>query len=121
MLRMCDDISISRGEPAGMVVATGERFGEWVHWLPFCTNSRVLSIYELWSGDFLDDILVAPPPSYSILQGVGQSGVQTDIRRLMALPRPHHYRGAIAIARTGSTEDAFLRALKHHRRIGGRG
>jgi transcriptional regulator with XRE-family HTH domain len=121
VLRMCNDPDINGRAQAAMVVATGERFGEWVHWLPFCSHSRVLAVYELWCREFHGEVLVAPPPGYSILQGEGQSGVRIDIDRLMSAPTPHHYRGGIALARMGSADDAFLMALPNHRRIGSGG
>ncbi len=119
ILYLCDDVGINGGDVAGVVMASGERLGEWVHWLPFVTHSRgVLAAYELWCSEFHADVLLAPPRGYSVIVGASPTGVQIDIPRLMALPAPHHYRAGLAIVRTGSTFDANLRSLKNHRRIG---
>lgn len=121
VLYMCNDVAINGGDQARMVVACGERLGEFVHWMPFLSNSKVLTVYELWCREFVGDVLVAPPPGYSVIRGLGEAGVRVDVERLLRLPVPHHYRGGIAVARAGSADDAFLRALPNHRRVDARG
>jgi len=84
--------------PAGFILANGEKIGEWINWLAFCKYSCELVAYSVYPGTFFakDDVLMAPSPLYSILE-VKDDVLCLNYDKLKYFENPSRYREMILI------------------------
>ena len=85
-------------EPPAMVMANGEKIGEWIGWLAVVRASGCLTAYAV-SPDApaaTEGILVAPTPPYSALE-LHDGDLRLNVEKLKWLPNPSRYREMIVV------------------------
>ena len=97
-----------RTKPLGFIMANGEKFGEWVHWLPFIRTAKqandvsanALRVFEVCQNNSLmvDGYLMMPTPTYSAFENVGDGRVIINVDFLRDLPNPSKYRATLIVA-----------------------
>lgn len=122
VLFLSDDSELTGGERPAFVLSNGEKITEWLGWLAYARYSRQLTIFELTAQafPFRDDVLLAPPPNYSVFDvdlddDGGPLAYRLDLRRLVSFPNPSVYRGGIAVTHRRSLVADSLRARTHQR------
>lgn len=96
------------GEPIGMVVANGEKIGEWIHWLAFTRfahraddhSAPALRLFEVSQNQSLmiDGYLMMPSLDYSIFVDYNDSHrVIISSERLQGLVNPSKYRATLVL------------------------
>jgi transcriptional regulator with XRE-family HTH domain len=87
------------------VLSNGEKICEWIGWLAYVAHSGELAAYELYAGNISqrDEILLAPPPDYSMFQ-IENGLCHLKLERILNLNTPVFYRGAILVAHFGSSD-----------------
>lgn len=95
--------------PIGVVVANGEKFGEWIHWLVFTRFARrvddqsapALRIFEVSQNQSLmiDGFLMMPSVDYSMFEYYDQHRRRTFIssERLQSFTNPSKYRATLIL------------------------
>lgn len=95
-------------EPIGVVVANGEKIGEWIHWLTFTRFARrvddhsapALRLFEVSQNQSLmiDGYLMMPSPDYSIFVKYkdGRSVIVSS-EKLQSLENPSKYRSTLIL------------------------
>ena len=87
-----------------MVMANGEKIGEWIGWLAVVRASGRLTAYAV-SPDAVaarEGILVAPSPPYSVLE-LREGQLRVNIEKLKWLPNPSRYREMIVVTHRDNT------------------
>jgi hypothetical protein len=95
-----------RHEPIGVVVANGEKIGEWIHWLTFMRFVRrsddqsapALRIFEVSQNQSLmiDGYLMMPSQDYSVFANLdGRRQMYMSAERLQNLINPSKYRATL--------------------------
>jgi hypothetical protein len=96
-------------EPIGVVVANGEKIGEWTHWLAFTRFARrrddqsapALRLFEVSQNQSLmiDGYLMMPSPDYSIFIPYDESRrrVIVSSEKLQSLVNPSKYRATLIL------------------------
>ncbi len=116
VLLLGDDPLLTVGAQPVFVLSNGEKITEWLGWLAYARFSGQLTAFELHARKFpfRDDVLLAPPPNYSVLR-VDDDRVTLDLRRLASFENPSIYRGGIAVTHNHSLALPTLRALPNKR------
>lgn len=94
--------------PMGFIMANGEKITEWIHWLPYARFTRrnynqgdpTLQLFEVYHDRpwAKDNILMSPPPTYSIFKPVGNSKEMViDVGRFPSYSNPSMIRSTIII------------------------
>lgn len=91
----------------GFIMANGEKFGEWIHWLPFILSAKrqddlsanALRVFEVTQEESLmrDGYLMMPSRAYSIFKDVGDGKVIIDVDFLRSLDNPSKYRATLIV------------------------
>jgi len=95
-------------DPIGVVVANGEKFGEWIHWLTFTRFARrtddisapALRLFEVSQSQSLmiDGYLMMPSLNYSIfVPAENEQGVIVSSDKLQGLDNPSKYRATLIL------------------------
>lgn len=96
-------------EPIGVVVANGEKIGEWIHWLSFTRfaqraddqSAPALRLFEVSQNQSLmiDGYLMMPSPDYSIFVNHVDRPRRVTIssERLQSLANPSKYRATLVL------------------------
>jgi hypothetical protein len=97
-----------RSKPVGFIMANGEKFGEWVHWLPFVLTAKqdrdasanALRVFEVSQDHSLmrDGYLMMPTQTYSAFQDVGDGRVIVNVDFLRGLDNPSKYRATLIVS-----------------------
>lgn len=98
----------SKKEPIGVVVANGEKIGEWIHWLPFARFARriddnsapALRLFEVSQNQsqMIDGYLMMPSPDYSIFTNdTERHRVVVSSEKLQSLGNPSKYRSTLVL------------------------
>ncbi|MBI4021761.1 MAG: hypothetical protein HY372_00205 [Candidatus Andersenbacteria bacterium] len=98
--------------PIGLIIANGEKIGEWIHWLPFIRFShreddhgeKALSLFEITQEktDFRDGYMMSPTANYSIFRQTHDGTVTMDVDALRRLDNPSKYRGSFLVTSAGN-------------------
>ncbi|HLC48857.1 MAG TPA: hypothetical protein VJI96_00525 [Candidatus Andersenbacteria bacterium] len=94
--------------PIGVVVANGEKIGEWIHWLTFTRfayrlddrSAPALRLFEVSQNQSLmiDGYLMMPSPDYSIFTNYEHRGrVLVSSDKLQSLVNPSKYRSTLVL------------------------
>ena len=88
------------------ILSNGEKICEWFGWLAYVAHCNELAAYELYAGTISvrDEILLAPPPSYSMFQITEKRECKLKLERILVLDYPVQYRSAIVVAHIGSAD-----------------
>jgi hypothetical protein len=96
-----------REKPIGLVIANGEKIGEWIHWLSFVQYARcqqddskpALVLYEVIQGRpwTKDGVLMSTPPNYSVFREYG-GRLFVDTSWLLRMPNPSKLRSTLIVA-----------------------
>ncbi len=101
--------------PIGLVLANGEKIGEWIHWLPWVMFARreddqsepALSMFEIYRHDQIrikDGVLMSTPPFYSIFKKApGGDKMIVDIARFSDFDNPSKIRSSLIVCPTGNS------------------
>ena len=104
-----------KDKPIGLILANGEKIGEWIHWLPWIRFARkeddqgeaALILFEFYRKDQLrikDGVLMSTPPFYSIFKRIDSSGrMLVDIARFSDFDNPSKIRASLIACPTGNT------------------
>lgn len=93
--------------PIGMIVANGEKIGEWIHWFPFIRfahrhddwGAKALRVFEIAQEQSLmrDGYLMAPSYPYSAFVERNERTMVIDVERLRGLHNPSRYRATLIV------------------------
>lgn len=94
-------------EAVGVVIANGEKIGEWIHWLTFSSFARrpddpstpALRVFEVAQDQSFmrDGYLLMPSPAYSAFKDITARRVVFDVERLRGLDNPSRYRATLIL------------------------
>jgi hypothetical protein len=94
-------------EPIGVVVANGEKIGEWIHWLAFTRFARrmddhsapALRLFEVSQNQsgMIDGYLMMPSADYSIFSKSDGLKVVVSSDKLQSLANPSKYRSTLIL------------------------
>ncbi len=98
-----------QNQPVGVVVANGEKIGEWTHWLPFLRFARrnddlsspALRLFEVSQDQshMIDGYLMMPSADYSLFtshdERRGRFFISSD--KLQAMTNPSKYRATLVL------------------------
>jgi hypothetical protein len=95
--------------PVGLIIANGEKIGEWIHWLPFvkfskgCDGQPALNVFEVSAERpwVKDGVLMSTPRAYSIFNCFDDQKY-IDLSQLKNLNQPNHFRSTIVIVPSGN-------------------
>lgn len=95
------------GESIGIVVANGEKLGEWIHWLTFVRFAKrtddqsapALRLFEVSQNQsvMIDTYLMMPSIDYSVFVSTPDQGVVISSDKLQALGNPSKYRATLIL------------------------
>lgn len=93
--------------PIGLVLANGEKVGEWIHWLSFVRFARSLEddsqpaliLYEVFQDRpwTKEGILMSTPPNYSVFREYNGK-LFVDTSWLLRMPNPSQLRATLILA-----------------------
>lgn len=100
-------------KPIGVVVANGEKIGEWIHWLAFTRfahreddhSAPALRLFEVSQNQSLmiDGYLMMPSPDYSIFVNYNdRRRVTISSEKLQNLANPSKYRSTLVLIPTNN-------------------
>ncbi len=106
ILYLSDDPALATENKLACILANGEKICEWFGWLAYVAHSNELAAYELYARKFSarDELLLAPPPNYSMFTTDKEGQCQVNLDRILVLNTPVFYRSAIVITHIASTE-----------------
>lgn len=119
----------SGSPPMGFILANGEKFGEWVHWLAYVLNATqrnaddesALKLFEIFQEDpaMKNGILMAPSPDYSPLKLIpGSENVfMIDPVTLSCFGDPSKVRATLLVTPRRNQEVRRVMELHRFRRI----
>jgi len=110
--------------PIGMIIANGEKIGEWITWLTFVKfavgeNGRpALKAFEVTTSNPLikEGVLMSTPYPYSIFN-LEDPPPHIDISRLRSLDKPNHFRSMIVITPAGNNRVCTILANNSYREV----
>lgn len=101
-----------RTKPVGFIMANGEKFGEWIHWLPFVITAKqdkdasasALRVFEVSQDHSLmrDGYLMMPTKTYSAFKDIDDGRVIIDVDFLKSLDNPSKYRATLIVVPAGN-------------------
>lgn len=97
-------LSALHPDPTGFILSNGEKIAEWLGWLAFVKATDDLTAYSIYPEAVFarDDILLGPPPLYSILE-VDSGVLRLNFSKLKYFENPSRYREMILVTHKTNT------------------